>query len=805
MKRLAVWLGMSMCILALGTFATAVQEASGTLHQDQTWSGTIRVLGDVYVPPGRTLTILPGTDVRFAPRQDTVAHPKGISNCPAPKAELIVEGTLRAQGTEAQPILFTSASAVPSPGDWGGIVLHGCAAPVTLSHLVIEYADANLTAFNSVCIEHCVIRNAYGGLDDCPSAQHWDVRIGLNLCGEGIVVRDCEIIDNTWGCTINQGSGGPVGIATQILDCTIRNNNVTSRGFDVPNGIHVFQSNAHIAGNTFTENTWGIEIGISNVVIIDNAFISNDFGVVLYSPDGPSTGHIWENSALNNGMDYVRMPPSGPEPLPESWFQDPDAVSAVSPHGDTASTRIVIDGRADDWSDYPTLRVDGQGDSDEGGFDLKSVRAFTNDQYLYLLLDAYGDIGEYVQIDLDIDINGDGDREYMATFRPRTNRRDFGDFTSGQGVWDTMKGGDAAEAVELKMPLTLVGGHESFFLGIRVMNGVCCEEEWYCAEEMSGVSIPHSSELEGALAQRLAAWLTTPFEGPASIPFVIADLAESLEGARGLYLSDDETTAYIVAEFSGMLSRVDIDTASATFGQVTPLASDLYVPTDVAIDESKGLAYVTRERSPTRGRNCLTAITLASGMMRIVTDDLGQLTSVELSSDGRTAYVVSMSAGEIHRVRLATGTATRLARGLVGRQEPFAIAVNRAETLAYVATAPARAGEYPAGDLLRIDLRTGLKSVVAGSAIQGGSGITLTADERLALVTEFGHEGRCSGALSAIVIDPASPNYGRKTILLSGLCGPHSLGLAQNEGLLFFVEVDSGRFSVIRISLDRVL
>jgi len=363
---------------------------------------------------------------------------------------------------------------------------------------VIEYADANLTAFNSVTIEHCVIRNAYGGLDDCPSAQHWDVRIGLNLGGEGIVVQDCEIVNNTWGCTINQGENGPAGTATQILGCSIYNNNVTSPKFDVPNGIHVYKSNVHIEGNTIVNNTWGIEIGISNVVIIDNAFISNDFGVVIYSPDGLSKGYVYENDAFGNGMDYVRMTPAGPEPMPEDWFQDPYDTSGDSPNGDIAFTRIVMDGQADDWSDYPILRVDGQGDTRNGGFDLKSVQAFTNDRYLYLLLDAYGDIGEYVQIDLDIDINGDGNREYMATFRPRTGRRDFGDFTSGQGIWNSMEGGDAAEreVVELKMPLSLIGGHESFSLGIRVMDGTCCGEQWYTADHMTCGQVARADEIE---------------------------------------------------------------------------------------------------------------------------------------------------------------------------------------------------------------------------------------------------------------------------------------------------------------------
>ena len=36
-----------------------------TLEQDTVWSGSLLISGDVYVPPGVTLTIRPGTVVKF--------------------------------------------------------------------------------------------------------------------------------------------------------------------------------------------------------------------------------------------------------------------------------------------------------------------------------------------------------------------------------------------------------------------------------------------------------------------------------------------------------------------------------------------------------------------------------------------------------------------------------------------------------------------------------------------------------------------------------------------------------------------
>ena len=74
--------------------------------------GTYTLKGWVYIADGAELTIEPGTVI------------KGEA-----KATLIAErgGKLIAQGTESEPIVFTSASAKGQrkPGDWGGVILCG--------------------------------------------------------------------------------------------------------------------------------------------------------------------------------------------------------------------------------------------------------------------------------------------------------------------------------------------------------------------------------------------------------------------------------------------------------------------------------------------------------------------------------------------------------------------------------------------------------------------------------------------------------------------------------------------------------
>ncbi len=76
--------------------------------------GTYVLKGWVYVTDGATLTIEPGTVI------------KGDKET---KAALIVErgGRIMAEGTKAQPIVFTSnqAAGLRKPGDWGGVIICG--------------------------------------------------------------------------------------------------------------------------------------------------------------------------------------------------------------------------------------------------------------------------------------------------------------------------------------------------------------------------------------------------------------------------------------------------------------------------------------------------------------------------------------------------------------------------------------------------------------------------------------------------------------------------------------------------------
>ncbi len=90
-------------------------------------AGCVVTIGERYlVTKGATLTIEPGAKLSFK---------KGASLA-------VQDGALVAKGTTTEPVVFTSAEAAPSPGDWGGIVFAATQKPSTLEHVVVEWAGA---------------------------------------------------------------------------------------------------------------------------------------------------------------------------------------------------------------------------------------------------------------------------------------------------------------------------------------------------------------------------------------------------------------------------------------------------------------------------------------------------------------------------------------------------------------------------------------------------------------------------------------------------------------------------------------
>ena len=89
---------------------------SGTISSDQIWTGDSKYIlaGGFHVKEGVTLTIESGVTITSSKTEPTVAY-------------LLIErgGKILAEGTAANPIVFTSGQDNPQRGDWGGIIICG--------------------------------------------------------------------------------------------------------------------------------------------------------------------------------------------------------------------------------------------------------------------------------------------------------------------------------------------------------------------------------------------------------------------------------------------------------------------------------------------------------------------------------------------------------------------------------------------------------------------------------------------------------------------------------------------------------
>lgn len=244
--------------------ASGATAAGGEIAADTLWEGIVDVTAEVIVLKGATLLIQPGTVVRFAAGQSGV--------------RLIIQGTLVAQGTAAEPILFTSSAEKPQSSDWGGIVLEKAAdRPSRIAHATIRYAQtgiagsASLLAAEDVAIRDCVrgitvLQEFRGRLSrgSLTGNQH-----GLYYNqGSGFSVEDSLISGNVEGGVICTNGSSPA----------IRLSTIADNG---PLGVSCIQgSSPLIEGNTIRGHKKGIAMSLqSRPRIFNNIIRENDIGI----------------------------------------------------------------------------------------------------------------------------------------------------------------------------------------------------------------------------------------------------------------------------------------------------------------------------------------------------------------------------------------------------------------------------------------------------------------------------------------------------------------------------------------------
>lgn len=259
-------------------------------------------------------------------------------------------------------------------------------------------------------------------------------------------------------------------------------------------------------------------------------------------------------------------------------------LATTSTASEPTVTQITIDGDPADWAGYDVLLTDPEGDHSGGGFDIAALRAFTNDQYLYVLIETHKPATDYVQVDLDVSAGG---RMFIVSFPPGAPGF-MGEVTSGQfeGLGEVGGGQSAAgEAVEYKMPLSAFEDITYLRLGVRVMGGECCDADWYAIDEISRERVVQVDEIEpkaevAAIPQVCAAEIapSAPFGTlePAPLEFAQPGYAAEWFVAPGVFNMPQEVFVtpagdlLVYAVRGHTLSRVADD------GMVTLIAKEVY-------------------------------------------------------------------------------------------------------------------------------------------------------------------------------------------------------------------------------------
>ncbi|UCD91593.1 MAG: winged helix-turn-helix transcriptional regulator [Methanobacteriota archaeon] len=152
---------IQLALSALLLLATALYALPSVKAPDPTYvggsvsgvwdAGTYIAVENVMIPLGETLVIGPGVEVRFN-------EPFG----------LVVHGSLIVDGTEGDPVVFTSNSTDKFPGDWHGITITETSEENHIDNARIEYAMRGIYCTNgaSFSIQYSEIKNnSLAGVD----------------------------------------------------------------------------------------------------------------------------------------------------------------------------------------------------------------------------------------------------------------------------------------------------------------------------------------------------------------------------------------------------------------------------------------------------------------------------------------------------------------------------------------------------------------------------------------------------------------------------------------------------------------
>ncbi len=278
--------GLQLCSTANAT------QVEGDILEDATWAvsnSPYVIVNNVTVRENVTLTIEPNVVAEFGGN-----------------ATLIVEGSLLANGTSNEPIVFTSVNPNVTRGLWTGIkFVGGDSESFTVRFADLKYAkngivieslgkaviekseiaSNSLSGIHVIGVSNVIIKDNIIKLNGNGISTAGSISSGIRIAGNSISSNDQD------GIYVYTG-GSEV---CHIFDVTISGNHV----YQNRNGIEFFSNSSNykyihrvtVSGNTVSSNSYGIRLHtigwydgcIYDSVISDNTVSFNEEGIDIYS------------------------------------------------------------------------------------------------------------------------------------------------------------------------------------------------------------------------------------------------------------------------------------------------------------------------------------------------------------------------------------------------------------------------------------------------------------------------------------------------------------------------------------------
>lgn len=214
--------------------AKDVECAWGTLARNTTVASntTFRVLSDVVVANGNSLTINSGASVEFDNDDDSASGSDNTRN------ELVVAGALTVSGS-GSPVVFGSAMSPAYDGDWYGISARYATS------LNIDYADISKAVYG------VVMRGTSGGTNTVSHSTFiHNTNYDIEVFGDS---SPAPTISNN---TISPGVGSGIVFTSTTGAATISDNTITANGSTV-DGIYLSGGSPTCTNNTISGATYG--------------------------------------------------------------------------------------------------------------------------------------------------------------------------------------------------------------------------------------------------------------------------------------------------------------------------------------------------------------------------------------------------------------------------------------------------------------------------------------------------------------------------------------------------------------------